>query len=202
MADPPSAVEAPEEAFTAAPAASAPSPEPEQLAVVEGLVEEDLPPMTHAAQSAAAKAQEARETKAREAAAALEKRIFEQRKAYNERQRAELEARAEAEANEKRNVVAEAEAERNLFYSQRAKQLEATKAANRGAQKAAVEAAAAPPAGGNVWEKVAALTEPSAEEQHKGKPAKQGEGVHKTDLSKYKSLLVRLKTQPPKGVKA
>jgi hypothetical protein len=92
---------------------------------------------------------------------------------------AELDARRGREANEKRNLVEEADAERTLFHSQRAKKIEATKAAHRAAQKGAAEAAAE---GASVWEKAVQLIESDA------KP--------KADLTKFKALLVKLKHAP------
>ena len=76
----------------------------------------------------------------------------------------------------------EAEAERALFRSQRAKKVEATKAANRAAAAKAAGGDAKPGDAGNVWEKALALCETA-------KP--------KADLGKMKALLVKLKHTPP-----
>jgi hypothetical protein len=95
-----------------------------------------------------------------------------------------LKKKAETEANEKRNVVEEAEAERTLFHSQRAKKVEAAKASNRAAK--AAKATPADKAGGggsgNVWEAALQLCDGA-------KP--------KADLGKMKALLTKLKHTPP-----
>jgi len=97
---------------------------------------------------------------------------------WEKKNAAALEKKAETEENEKRNVVEEAEAERTLFHSQRAKKIEAAKAGNRTAQKVGE----AKPEGANVWDKTVQLIEGS-------KP--------KADLGKMKALLVKLKHTPP-----
>ena len=78
----------------------------------------------------------------------------------------------------------EAEAERALFRSQRAKKIEATKAANRAAAAKAAGGDAKPGDAGsnNVWERALQLCETA-------KP--------KADLGKMKALLVKLKHAPP-----
>ena len=100
---------------------------------------------------------------------------------WEKKNQAALAKKKETEENEKRNVVEEAEAERTLFHSQRAKKVEAARAANRAAKAAPGDGTAAA-GGGNVWEKALALCEGA-------KP--------KADLSKMKALLVKLKHTPP-----
>ena len=102
---------------------------------------------------------------------------------WEKKNEAALAKKAETEANEKRNVVEEAEAERTMFHSQRAKKVEAAKAANRAKAAAAADGGkAGAAAGANVWEKALALCEAA-------KP--------KADLTKMKALLVKLKHSPP-----
>jgi hypothetical protein len=133
--------------------------------------------------SPAAQAAMERERRAAAAAAERERFLAEVRAKWRERNDQELAARQEHEANENRNVVEEAEAERQLFYNQRTKAIEATKNTHRQEQQR--DAAISRGGSGTVWEKMAAIVE-------------QAElGKSKTDLTKFKSLLTRLKTQPP-----
>lgn len=105
------------------------------------------------------------------------------RSLWEKSNKAALKKKAETEANEKRNVVEEAEAERTLFHSQRAKKVEAAKASNRAAKAAkAAPADKSGGGGGNVWEKALQLCEGA-------KP--------KADLGKMKALLTKLKHTPP-----
>lgn len=98
---------------------------------------------------------------------------------------ADLAARREHEANEKRNVVEEAAAERALFHNQRAKKIEAAMASHR------VGGPPKPPGAepGTVWEKVASLIESDSGAKPKG------------DLTKFKALLLTLKREGKKGDK-
>ena len=133
--------------------------------------------------SPADQARQERERRAAAAAAERERFLAEVRAKWKERNEAALAERQEHEANEKRNVVEEAEAEKQLFYNQRTKAIESTMSSHRAQQQR--DAAIASGSAGSVWERMATIVE-------------QAElGKSKTDLTKFKSLLTRLKTQPP-----
>lgn len=162
-----------------APSGSAEAASNLQVAVAPGA----NPGNMQLALSPAAQAAMERERRAAAAAAERERFLAEVRAKWRERNDQELAARQEHEANENRNVVEEAEAERQLFYNQRTKAIEATMNTHRQQQQR--DAAIAQGGSGTVWEKMAAIVE-------------QAElGMSKTDLTKFKSLLTRLKTQPP-----
>lgn len=129
----------------------------------------------------------------------------------------ELTKRAETEANEKRNVTEEAQAELALFTKERNKKIEATKATNRcglpagagrgadGRSKATQRIEALRSTGPGLL-----LTRPCSAAQKAAESAAEGANVWakacslidseakaKADLSKFKGLLLKLKHSPP-----